>query len=197
MLPRAATATRGHAKGTLLINLKAYVERQNGIVGWRDLIERVSAVDRTVLDGMLLAGGWYPVGVWNRVVDAFLTRAPNPGAEMVALARFTADRDLNSLYKALLRMGSPAFVLQRTDSLWRRYFDAGELVPRQTSPREFVLTLEAPADLEQAAGPWVCREGVCGWLAQALELTGAKQPDVQHLRCRFQGAPRCEYHARW
>ena len=197
MLPALRPETQGHAKGTLLLNLKAYVERQHGVVGWRSVVDFVSESDRAVLDGMLLTGGWYPVGVWNRVVDAYLCRAAQPGQEMIEIARFTADRDLSTLFKALLRMGSPAFVLSRTDSLWRRYFDAGEFRPKQTSPREFLLTLEAPADLELAAGPWVCHQGVCGWLAQALERTGAKRPEVQHLRCRFQGASRCEYRATW
>jgi hypothetical protein len=197
MLPKAAPAMRGHAKGTLLVNLKAYVERRHGAAAWPALLDRVSPADRQILDGMVLLGGWYPVGAWNRIVDAHLSHASNAKEEMTAYARFTADRDLNSVFKALLRMGSPSFVLSRTDSLWRRYFDAGELKPKQVSPREFALTLEAPADLERAAGPWVCQLGVCGWLAQALELTGAKQPEVEHLRCRFQGAPCCEYRARW
>src|SRR6185295_15159026 len=132
-------ATQGHAKGTLLLNLRAYVERQHGPTGWRNVVDFVGDSDRAVLDGMMLTGGWYPVGVWNRVVDAYLSRAEHPGQEMNEIARFTADRDLNSLFKALLRMGSPAFVLSRTDSLWRRYFDAGEFRPKQTSPRQFTL----------------------------------------------------------
>jgi hypothetical protein len=38
---------------------------------------------------------------------------------------------------------------------------------------------------------------VCGWLKQALELTGVKAPRVVHTKCRFHAATKCEYEVRW
>jgi hypothetical protein len=184
-------------KGTLLVNLKLHVEKKLGALGWRSLVESVNATDRSVLDGMVLVGGWYPVGVWNRVLNRYLSQVASPSHEMAEIARFVADNDLNAFYKALLRMGSPAFVLQRSDSLWRRYFDVGDFGHQEVGNREYRLTLDAPANAELAPDMWTCNEGVSNWMTHALHLTGAKTGKVTHVRCRFSGASRCEYQARW
>ena len=198
MLPaRHDVMAEAHGKGTLLVNLKAYVEKQHGVMGWQSLLDALAAPDREVLSGLVLVGGWYPVGTWNRALEKYLSTSRTPSQEMIAIARFIADRDLNSLFKALLRMGSPAFVLSRTDSLWRRYFDVGSFGHAEKSVRQWRLTLEAPTGQDAGPDAWTCNEGVSGWLTQALELTGARQAKVTHVRCRLSGAGHCEYEAHW
>ena len=57
--------------------------------------------------------------MWNRALGTLLARhtiAIDP--EMRKVASYIADRDLNSVYKMILRLGSPEFLLRRTDSLW-------------------------------------------------------------------------------
>lgn len=185
-------------KGTLLLNLRAFVEKRRGAPVWRRLVEAQRPADRAVFEGLLLPAGWYPVGVWNRALTTYLTEhAPEPPREMLEIARFVADRDLNTLFKVLLRMGSPEFVLKRTDSLWTRYFDAGTFMHEQAGPRFFRLALEAPKGEDLAPSEWTCNQGVCGWITQALHLTGARQGAVIHTACRFHNAARCEYEARW
>ena len=44
-----------------------------------------------------------------------------------------------------------------------------------------------PTHEDEAPGELTCGPGVCGWLAQALELTGVKAPRLTHTRCRFHG----------
>jgi hypothetical protein len=197
MLPATRPLAVPQCKGSLLLNLQLHVESRQGALGWRNLVESMSDSDRHVLDGLVLVGGWYPIGVWNRVLKQYLSQLPSPSQEMAEIARFVADRDLNSLYKALLRMGSPSFVLQRSDALWRRYFDVGDFGYHEVDRHEYRLTLEAPADPESGPDVWTCNEGVSNWLTHALHLTGAKQGKVTHVRCRFAGASRCEYQARW
>ncbi len=187
----------GQGKGMLLVNLRGFVEAHEGAARWRSLVDGLQPADREVIDGMVLTGGWYPVGVWNRVVASYLFGHPDPGKHMTALARHIADKDLNTLFKVILRMGSPAFVLGRTDSLWQRYFDVGKMTHREVAERNWHLTLAAPTAENEGPSEWTCGPGVSGWLTQALELTGAKTGRVAHTRCRFHGAIACEYEARW
>jgi len=185
-------------KGTLLKNLADYVEHHHSAAAWREVVEALPPDDRAVIDGLLLVGGWYPVGVWNRAVTAYVRRFANDADhEMTAIARHVADRDLNTLFKVLLKMGSAAFVLGRTDSLWSRYFDVGKLEPREVDDHRWALTLTAPTAEDEAPGALTCGPGVCGLLKQALELTGVKAPRVVHARCRFAAAPTCEYDVSW
>src|SRR4051795_11848786 len=105
-------------KGTLLKNLGEFVVERHSPAAWRAVVDSLPPDDRAVIDGLLLVGGWYPVGIWNRAVTAYLQKyAPgSSGSEMTAIARYIADRDLNTLFKVLLKMGSAEFVLGRTDS---------------------------------------------------------------------------------
>ncbi len=185
-------------KGTLLKNLGDFVEQRHSPAAWRAVVDALPADDRAVIDGLLLVGGWYPVGVWNRAVATYIRQhAKDVDGEMTAIARHIADRDLNTVFKVLLKMGSAEFVLSRTDSLWSRYFDVGTFENAELGKRRWALKLTAPTGENEAPGELTCGPGVCGWLQQALELTGVKQARVVHSRCRFHGAYQCEYDVTW
>ena len=185
-------------KGTLLKNLGDYVVQRHGAAAWRAVVDSLPSDDGEVVDGLLLVGGWYPVGVWNRCIKSYITQlAHDADAEMTAVARHIADRDLNTLFKVLLKMGSAEFVLGRTDSLWSRYFDMGEFKNREVDTRKWALELTAPVGEDEAPGELTCGPGVCGWLTQALQLTGVKAPRVVHTHCRFRGAHVCTYDVTW
>ena len=185
-------------KGTLLKNLGDYVHDRHGAAAWRVVVDALPADDRAIIDGLLLVGGWYPVGVWNRCIESYIAKfALDADAEMTAVARHIANRDLNTVFKVLLKMGSPEFVLGRTDSLWSRYFDMGELTNRELEERHWLLKLSAPVGEDAAPGALTCGPGVCGWLTQALQLTGIHAPHVVHTHCRFRSASACEYDVTW
>jgi hypothetical protein len=187
----------GKGKGTLLVNLRGFVEKHEGAARWQSLLAGLPPAEREIAGGMILTGGWYPVVIWNRLLRGYCAGAMDPDRLMTEVARWVSDKDLNTLFKALLRMGSPSFVLARTDSLWSRYFDAGKFTPKELGDKHWHLTLEAATGDEDAPGEWTCNQGVRGWLLHALALTGAKNATLTKTLCRFRGAPRCEYEVRW
>src|SRR3954470_1205355 len=138
--------TVGRGKGTLLINLRRYIVEKHNEAAWTSLLTALEPRDREVLDSLLLVGGWYPVGTWNRTLRAYVGRGKDPGKAVVEIARFIADKDLNSIFKALLRFGSPEFLLSRTDSLWSRYFDVGNMTNKELSKKKWQITLDAPTE---------------------------------------------------
>lgn len=112
------------------------------------------------------------------------------------LARHISDRDLNTIFKLVLKIGSPHMLLRRGPSLWARYYDTGIVESEQLAPHQWQMTLDAPTDPEEAANRFICAQGVCGWVEHGLELTGVTGT-CQHVECRFQGADRCRYDVRW
>jgi hypothetical protein len=187
----------GRAKQTLLVHLRAFVVRDFGDTGWERLVASLPAEDRALLDGLLLSGGWIPVGIWNRAVDTFL--AANYADARVAmgyLATFIADRDLNSVFRLVLKVGSPDFVIGRSGSIYNRYFEPGTVVPQKIGPKHWMNTLTAPRGEDEGPGLHTCETGVGAWLAHALRLSGV-QATVKHVKCRFHHAPHCEYDLTW
>jgi hypothetical protein len=163
---------------------------------WKDVLERLPPEDRTILGGILIMGGWYPIGVWNRALDRYLpTYFGDPMKAMLELSQVIAREDLTTLYKLILKVGTPTFIMGKSGSLWGRYFDTATLVPKELTPRRWHLKLEGSRLEDEAPSAYTC-EGVCAWLTGALELTGTTLNIVQ-TRCRFGGSPACEYEASW
>lgn len=188
----------GRGKGSLLIHMRRYVAEKGGERAWSEVVDRVSAADREVLNGVVLAGSWYPIGVVNRALVAYLER-DRLGAddEMRRLSAFIADNDLGTVYKMVLRLGSPEFLLRRTDSLWNRYFDVGKLTPEERGSRQFHLTLTMPTGEDAAPNQYFCGPGCPSWIEMGMRLTGATKAQVRHVDCRYDNGRHCKYVATW
>jgi hypothetical protein len=191
------TGNPGLAKGTIFLHLREFVVTYHGNEAWERLLAELPASDRTMLDGnFLLVGGWYPVGVWNRLLNTFLpANYADVDAGMTKVARYISEKDLNMLFKIILKMGSPQFLLKRTGSIWSRYFDSGALTHHEVEPRHWRLTLEVPA------GPDIpdrltCGPGVAAWITQGLRLTGV-DGTVEHVDTHLGRTHVYEYRATW
>lgn len=186
----------GRCKGSILVHLRSYADTSYGPHAWRDLLADLPPEDRAIHEGIVIAGGWYPVGVWNRTLGALLSRHSNQiDTEMRKVASYIADRDLNSVYKMILRLGSPEFLLRRTDSLWSRYFDSGRFTHQELGAKKFKLLLEAPRTAD-TPDRLTCGPGVSAWIEMGMKNTGV-EGRVQHVECRFENGTRCEYQATW
>lgn len=185
-------------KGSILVHLKSYVVATHGERAWAQMIAECDADDRAVHEALIIAGGWYPVRVWNRALSWLLPRhngGGSPDEEMRRVAAYIADRDLNSVYKMVLRLGSPEFLLKRTDSLWSRYFDLGKFGSEEIREKRWRLWLDCPRG-EDVPDRFTCDPGVCAWIEMGLRNTGVAGSLV-HTECRFQNGSRCEYVASW
>lgn len=197
MYGRPVAGAIGHGKGSLLIHTRNYVIRQSGERVWSELVEASTPADRTVLSGIFLQGGWYPIGVINRVVAAYCSLSKTPDEQMRRLSAYIADTDLGSVYKMVLRLGSPEFLVGRTNSLWNRYFDVGELTPSQVGKADWRLRLVMPLEDDRAPNRFFCGPGCPAWIEMGLRLTGAANASVQHVECRFTNREACIYRVTW
>ena len=181
----------GQAKGSLFVHARQYV----GPTDWPDLLTTLATRDRELLSEHVATNVWYPVGLWNRLMQALLTARGAP--VITSLSRHIAAEDVNFLFKMLLKMGSPEFLLRRTESIWSRYFDTGQFLATELEVHHWRLTLDAAKSEEDAPCSIVCTYGVTGWVSEAMALTGAQSSRLVHTRCRFHGAEVCEWSVHW
>ncbi len=189
----------GQGKGSLLIHTRSYVEQKFGSGVWSSLVDEASDTDRTILEGVVLQAGWYPIGTINRLVDRVCHEhgGANPNEEMRRLSAFIADSDLGSVYKLVLKMGSPEFLVKRTGSLWRRYFDTGSMRATQVAERHWRLELRMALGEEEAPNALFCGPGCPAWIAMGMRLTGAEGARVEHVDCRHTNGDHCTYEVTW
>lgn len=189
---------RGNAKGLLFGHLEEFAKTTSGPDAYKKTIASLEREDREILEGLVLASGWYPVGTWNRALDTYLkTYHSNPKKGMDAFSVLLGDRELTGLVKFVLKLGSPEFMLKRTNFLWNRYFDQGTFAAEEIGPKHFRLTLEGPVDENLGPSRYNCAQGAAPWLTRGLQLAGCANGKVDHLKCRFDGGGRCEFRATW
>ena len=158
--------------------------------GWAGLLEAF-APPTVRCRGLVLVGGWQPVGVWNRTLEAFLTPNTPTLRDQHAAGKFIADRDLNTLFRLVLKVGSPDFILSRTVPL-QPVLRGGTFVPQKIAPQHWVATLTVPRHEDQGPVSSAANPGICAWLVHALELSGVR-PTVTHPKCRFNRSSSCQY----
>jgi len=189
-------AGTGQVKGVLLVHLREYVIEHHGAEVWDALTPRLAVADPGVWQGLILSSSWYPVRVWNHAFSAFLTGRSDARAELRQIAHFVSERDLSTVFRMLLRIAPPEFVLSRLGALWSRYFDMGSMRPTKLGPRHWEAVLDAPVGEDAAPGELTCM-GISGWIERALERTGTRNARIVQTHCRFRGAAHCDYDLTW
>lgn len=187
----------GRAKGLLFTYLRDWVVDTRGQGVWDEELAAAPSHVREVYDGIILASSWQPMKAWNGTVDSYFgNRYPDPNAGMAEFCAHLGERELTTLVRLVLKMGSPEFMLKRTGFLWKRYFSAGTFGAEEIDKGHWRLWLECSADPDHTAGPLTCTNGPAPWLERGMALAGA-DGTVRHVECRYSGSPRCEYVARW
>ncbi|HMY20793.1 MAG TPA: hypothetical protein PKA58_30925 [Polyangium sp.] len=114
--------------------------------------------------------GWVPIEhateIFECVAPMVHSVAENPLRE---LGRAMARDNLAGPYKHFVRMMSVSFLMKQTALMWRAYHNAGKPSVEFVDPRTIVLRVFDYADL-----PERFRECMCGWIEQAVAMTGGK-----------------------
>lgn len=134
------------------------------------VLEQLSAEERRLYEDVT-ASQWVPIEFATRL---FELAAPivHPGKPLPLrlMGRDLARDNMNGVYRVFLRVLSPQFILEQTARLWRTYHRHGSSHVEQIGPREVDVVACGYAKL-----PERFRECMCGWIAETLELSGAKQ----------------------
>ncbi len=178
-------------RGTLLAHATAFVRETMGADdGWARFLRGMEPADAEAMCNAV-AVGWYDSRLYLRVLHAMRCFS---GRDKVldAFGRFSADRDVSTLYRVMLRLANPSFVVEKTAQLWSRYHDSGRWVMNRESPTRAIGEL---------SGWLVVDEGACevlnGYLERILQLVGAERAVARHVACRARGARTCTFELDW
>ncbi|WP_438018457.1 hypothetical protein WMF18_05010 [Sorangium sp. So ce315] len=187
-----------NVKGNALGGFKSFVAAQHGAAGVARWLECLSPEDAARVSGIVLPHIWYPVSLWNSLVDRYvaLYGAGHPQC-FRAVANAIADEDMQRFFTVLMKAASPETVLHRSSSLWERYFDEGAMEATEVAPRRFTVRLTASRLPDRGPGPVTCAVGVPAWQERIMARIGVKESRTLHTRCRFRGARACEFEVTW
>lgn len=187
----AAAVAAPQAKSSTLRSTLRYVEAEYGDAAAAGVLDRLGAGDRARIEA---AGAIDEVPIellralWD-AVDATIGRR-DPGWPEKSGA-FSIQGLGVQLYGGILRKRDPLEFLSQPVSLFRLYYQPGNMEVVEAEPGRAVLRLVGfPGD------PVFCRRQT-GGLLRAVELAGGVHPSVRHVRCAVEGDAFCEWELRW
>ena len=179
-------------RGIGFVNVRSFVTGRFGVEGWEKTVARLTNEERADLEAVV-AVGWYSLPLYARLIRALdAVHGKADLALLPALGRFEAETDLTTIYRFILRLANPAFVIEKTGELWRRYHDTGTWTMTRVSNTEVEGILENWGHVDEA----LCLEALA-YMERCLELVGARNVIAEHPRCRARGDADCLFRGRW
>jgi hypothetical protein len=179
------------AKGSTLRSTLRFVEAEYGAAEAAGVLARLAAGDRGRVEA---AGPTQEVPVellralWDAVEATVGKRDPGWPEKSGA---FSIQSVGVQLYGGILRKRDPLEFLSQPVSLFRLYYQPGNMEVVEAEPGRAVLRLVGfPGDRV------FCRRQT-GGLLRAVELAGGVNPSARHVRCSEEGDAFCEWELRW
>jgi hypothetical protein len=186
-----ATTAAPQAKGSTLRSTLRYVEAEHGADAAAAVLARLPDGERRRIEAAA-ATEEVPVellrALWGAVEAAIGRRDPGWPEKSGA---YSIQSLGVQLYGGILKKKDPLEFLVQPVSLFRLYYQPGNMEVVEAEPGRAVLRLVGfPGD------PVFCRRQT-GGLLRAVELAGGANPSVRHVRCSVEGDAFCEWELRW
>lgn len=187
----AAADAPALAKGSTLRATLRYVEAEHGAAAVAEVLAALPAGTCARVESATPTEE-VPIELlrtlWGAVEGAVGTRDPGWPEKSGA---FSIQGFGVELYGGILRKKNPLEFISQPVSLFRLYYQPGNMEAVEAEPGRAVLRLVGfPGD------PVFCRRQT-GGLLRAVELAGGASPSVRHVRCAVEGDAFCEWELRW
>ena len=151
----------------------------------KEFKNRGEAVEKKFLDSLtpeetetfqkVLAVSWVPVDVAAQLYQKSASALfPNDRMALRRLGMMSANHDLKSIYKIMIRIATVSYVIGQAASLWRTYWDKGQAsTEKEPNSNTLHYILKDYMDF-----PSVFHETMCGYVQAVVELTGGKNVNV-------------------
>lgn len=187
------TADTIRSKGYTVKGALAFVEKTYGKDSINRLIQSFEPPFSEILQSMIVPSKWYPFELQVRLYETIDSIFGNGDLQLCwAIGRFTAEYELSSIHRIVLKMGRPEQLMKLSGFMWGRYYSAGKLEFEKGEGNTGVAMVKDFNPISKA----FCTD-LAGWMERTLELTGTRHCLVQHTACVLDGASECRYEGSW
>jgi hypothetical protein len=163
------------------VEVKGHVLRQQLAITEELLgVQRVTAFRQRLPDALralhptgLLAGGWYPVEWSNDAYASAVETMPAISDWPERVAREGIERDMNGIYRFLLRLITLEIAFANAGRVLSTYLRGPQVSVSKRGPSEYAVVLTEASGI----GPYVWRD-VCAGLGRLAETAGAQASRV-------------------
>lgn len=176
--------------GSALVSVKPFIDAELGPAAWRRFLDRGTPLVVETFSRPILPLSWYPLLAVVQGMDALVEAAQDP-VVLRSYARFNLDFGTKMIFRAIFKLGSPEFMIARSDQVWRKYYSAGRVICEAKGGRARMQVHDFPPVNHNF-------DRVVMHSAEAVLLkAGAREVTATHTRCNRVGSPFCEYIFNW
>jgi len=180
-------------KGATVLTRRQCVAEMFGPDAPAKVADALPASSRDAWTKPHLASAWLPMAQLIDVDTAIVTSLLGGNIPRIReVAIHSANLELNALYKFLMRLGSPDFVVKRLSVAYSTKIQKGRLVHHAGDGTKNRLELH-----DVVLPKYLCEHAMPQWGQTAVELTGAKGVTATKNACRHDGKPTCAWTISW
>lgn len=192
--PAEEPGSHARTRGLNPLAALAYVREHGGENSMTRVLHALPPEDLEHISGnrKLTSRTWVPFSLQSRLLKAIdETLGCGDSATLFVVGNFMARRDIPRIFRPLLKLGNPGWIVEVATRMWRYYHDRGRWEIQRT-PVTILATLHGHPESSDA----FCATFV-GWLTGCLEISGGHDVMVDHPVCHARGAANCVFTCRW
>src|SRR6478735_3439208 len=118
-------------KGAFMKDARNWTRTAYGADAYQSALAKLSEAERTVVNGIIVPGGWYPLAGWDRFLDAMRAEAAARKGESEFVFDMRNMREaggsivVKSIYKVLLHLVGPTTAIDRAVQIYNRAYSEG------------------------------------------------------------------------
>jgi hypothetical protein len=162
-----------------------------GAEGWGRFLQYLEpALAKEFSRPVLAASQWYPFAMATCGADALVVLAQDQRI-LREYAAFNLDYETRMIFRSIFKLGSPEFMVARSDQVWRKFYSLGTMTC-DVRPGEACVRLHdfppATTNFDQL---------ILYSIEAVLIKAGARMKSARHSKCNRFGSPFCEYSFEW
>lgn len=179
-------------RGPMTRQIHDAMVKQGGEPAWQALLQSVSAPCRDCFSKPIGLYEWIPAELSSELSQAFMAGTDPDYTRRRGVE--SAEELITSINRWMLRLMTPAFLLQNAPRMFDHYYRGGRTVLDELGEGEAWLSVWA-----EGFYPIWYEKGLSGWVQGAMLLTGAKDVEVRYEAPSGEGlfAFRHRYNVRW
>ncbi len=141
---------------------------------WKETLPEDS---KKIFQDIILSSNWYPIKPAfiepTKVVANFFFASDYEKAAF-EIGKYSAEVALKGIYKIFLKVASIPFIIKRTPTIYKTYYDKGNMIVEKTEDNYAILRL-FDIDIEHE----ILFYRIGGWMAGVPPLVGRKFVDLK------------------
>jgi len=170
-----------NAKGSIFLNVKEYVIQEHGEESWHKLLRLLTPKERETIGLQVQINDWYPMPLLKRLIGAYDNLLGSGEFKtIVPIALHIANKDIIPVLEKFVNMQNISMILRNTPSLWKRYFDAGNIKVVEANDADGLYKFSL-VEFDDLSGQVFCVYLISTWLKYLLEKSGVKQINIKFI----------------